>query len=128
MAPKPKKNRVDHLANERTFLAWIRTSLGLMAFGFVVEKFALFMKQISYFFGKQEVATTPTLQPGYSSIFGMVLVIVGILIGLFAYFKYRITEKQIDEDTYRPSPALAIALTLTTVILGGFLVIYLILV
>lgn len=31
----------DHMANERTFLAWIRTSIGIMAFGFVVEKFAL---------------------------------------------------------------------------------------
>ena len=36
-------NRRVHMANERTFLAWIRTSIGIMAFGFVVEKFALFM-------------------------------------------------------------------------------------
>jgi uncharacterized membrane protein YidH (DUF202 family) len=34
-------NRRVHMANERTFLAWIRTSIGVMAFGFVVEKFAL---------------------------------------------------------------------------------------
>ena len=34
-------NRRVHMANERTFLAWIRTSIGIMAFGFVVEKFAL---------------------------------------------------------------------------------------
>ena len=33
----------DHLANERTFLAWIRTSIGIMAFGFVVVKFSLFL-------------------------------------------------------------------------------------
>jgi len=31
------KNRRVHLANERTFLAWIRTSLGIMAFGFLIE-------------------------------------------------------------------------------------------
>lgn len=36
---------IDHMANERTFLAWIRTSIGIMAFGFVVEKFVLFIKQ-----------------------------------------------------------------------------------
>jgi len=35
------QNRRVHLANERTFLAWIRTSIGIMAFGFVVEKFGL---------------------------------------------------------------------------------------
>ena len=39
------------MANERTFLAWIRTSIGIMAFGFVVEKFALFLKQVSYLLG-----------------------------------------------------------------------------
>jgi uncharacterized membrane protein YidH (DUF202 family) len=33
------KNRRVHMANERTFLAWIRTSIGIMAFGFVIEKF-----------------------------------------------------------------------------------------
>lgn len=32
-----KKNTRVHLANERTFLSWIRTSIGIMAFGFVVE-------------------------------------------------------------------------------------------
>ena len=40
------------MANERTFLAWIRTSIGIMAFGFVVEKFALFHKKISIFLRK----------------------------------------------------------------------------
>ena len=35
------KNRRVHMANERTFLAWIRTSIGIMAFGFVIEKFVV---------------------------------------------------------------------------------------
>jgi uncharacterized membrane protein YidH (DUF202 family) len=37
------QNRRVHMANERTFLAWIRTGIGIMAFGFVVEKFGLFI-------------------------------------------------------------------------------------
>ena len=78
------------------------------------------------FLGKQEAASIPTYKPGYSSILGILFVIVGILIGLFAYFKYRITEKQIDQDIYQSSPILAIFLTLTIVVFGGFLVIYLI--
>lgn len=52
------RNRRVHMANERTFLAWIRTSISIMACGFVVEKFALFVKQISYLLGK-EVITPP---------------------------------------------------------------------
>ena len=48
---RPQNRRV-HLANERTFLAWIRTSIAMMAFGFVVEKFALFVKEAEYFLMK----------------------------------------------------------------------------
>jgi putative membrane protein len=33
----------DHAANERTFLAWLRTSIAVIAFGFVIEKFNLFV-------------------------------------------------------------------------------------
>jgi uncharacterized membrane protein YidH (DUF202 family) len=45
------RNRRVHMANERTFLAWVRTSIGIMAFGFVVERFGLFMKQFSLLIG-----------------------------------------------------------------------------
>ena len=34
----------DHAANERTFLAWVRTAITLMAFGFVIERFDLFLR------------------------------------------------------------------------------------
>lgn len=52
-AIKKQTNASDHLANEQTFLAWIRTSLGVMAFGFVVVKFSLFVKQIAILLGKE---------------------------------------------------------------------------
>nr|WP_169818738.1 DUF202 domain-containing protein [Niabella ginsenosidivorans] len=42
-----KAGASDHLANERTFLAWIRTSIGIMGFGFVVVKFSLFIRQLA---------------------------------------------------------------------------------
>ena len=53
---KPRKptDRRDRLANERTFLAWVRTSISIMAFGFVVEKFALFLKRLPYLFGRSQ--------------------------------------------------------------------------
>ena len=53
MQPDKPKNLNDHLANERTFLAWLRTGIGVMAFGFVVVKFSLFLKQFSLIFGNQ---------------------------------------------------------------------------
>lgn len=115
-------NRRVHMANERTFLAWIRTSIGIMAFGFVVEKFALFLKQISYFLGK-EVTAPP---PGYSSFFGIVLVFLGTLMGVLAFIRYKKVERQIDEDTYRPSRILDVLLALSVLAMGIFLAIYLV--
>lgn len=119
------RNRADHMANERTFLAWIRTSIGIMAFGFVVEKFALFMQKIAYFFAKETVPT-PAVQQGYSPVFGILLVGFGILIGFFSFIKYRNIEKQIENDSYQSSSMLATVLALAVIATGIFLFIYLI--
>ena len=122
------RNRRVHMANERTFLAWVRTSIGIMAFGFVVEKFALFMKQMSYFLAGAGVPTNqpPSSSLGYSSIFGIFLVGLGAVMGLLAFIRYKKIEKQIDEDTYQPSLILDILLTISIIAMGFFLVIYLI--
>jgi uncharacterized membrane protein YidH (DUF202 family) len=124
-------NRRVHMANERTFLAWIRTSIGIMAFGFVVEKFALFVKQISFFLEKAGYPNQAHLPahltpPGWSSIFGILLVGFGALMGVLAFFRYKETEREIDEDTYYPSLLLDILLTLSISAMGIFLIIYLI--
>jgi len=110
------------MANERTFLAWIRTSIGIMAFGFVVERFALFLKQVSYFLGKE----TAVPSRGYSSIFGIFLVALGALMGVLAFVRYKKIEKQIDKDTYQPSFILDLLLAMSVLAIGIFLVIYLI--
>jgi putative membrane protein len=110
-----------HLANERTFLAWIRTSIGLMAFGFVVEKFALFVKQISFILAD---GTAPS-QSGYSSILGILLLVLGVLMGVLAFIRYKKIEKQIDDDSYHPSLLLDILLTISIITIGLFLIIYL---
>jgi len=119
-------NRRVHMANERTFLAWIRTSVGIMAFGFVVEKFALFIKQLSYFLGKSNIDKTPPPSHGYSSILGIFLVGLGALMGVLAFIRYKKVEKQIDDDMYQPSLILDMLLIVAILAIGIFLVIYLI--
>lgn len=117
------------MANERTFLAWVRTSIGIMAFGFVVERFGLFLKQITYVLGQAGALGFPAEQkppqPGYSAFFGIALVALGALMGLLAFVRYKKVERQIDEDTYRPSVLLDLLLTLSIVTVGVFLVFYL---
>jgi putative membrane protein len=121
-AAKGGHNRRVHMANERTFLAWIRTSIAVMAFGFVVEKFSLFVKQMAYYLGKETVPP----QPGYSSLIGIVLVGLGVLMGVLAYFRFKTVERQIDDDTYRPSAILSVLLTLAMIAIGVFLLLYLV--
>jgi putative membrane protein len=116
------RNRRVHMANERTFLSWIRTSIAIMAFGFVVERFAIFTKQFSFLAGKT-VAAPPR---GYSTVFGIILVALGALMGVLAFIRYKKIEMQIDEDTYRPSLILDVLLMISSIAIGMFLVIYLI--
>lgn len=118
-SPKVRNRRV-HMANERTFLAWIRTSISIMAFGFVVEKFSLFVKQMAYYLGKEIMPPR-----GYTSVIGILLVALGVAMGVLAFVRYKAVERQIDEDTYRPSPVLNVLLALAVVVIGLFLIFYL---
>jgi len=121
------RNRRVHMANERTFLAWIRTSLGIMAFGFVVEKFALFIRQVTSFLGKSGVPQTNVHFPshGYSSILGIVLVGLGALMGVLALVRFKAVDRQIEADTYHPSSILDVLLAISILAVGVFLVFYL---
>jgi len=124
-SPKVSNRRV-HMANERTFLAWIRTSIGIMAFGFVVEKFALFMKQMSIILGKSTIENTIPPSHGYSAIVGIFLVGFGTLLSLLAFVRYKKIERQIDENTFKSSSILDILLLIAVLTVGIFLVMYLI--
>ncbi len=116
------KNTSDHLANERTFLAWIRTSIGIMAFGFVVVKFSLFVKQISLLLNRQYIIN----QKGYSAIMGIVLVAVGAATSLFAFLRYKKTERQIDNNIYQSSSMLINFLVGFIIFISIALIVYLI--
>ena len=117
-----RNNASDHLANERTFLAWIRTSIGIMAFGFVVVKFSLFVKQISMILGKENIIHSK----GYSGILGIVLVAVGTVTAVLSYVRYINSEKQINEGYYKHSSLLITVLTAFIFLVSVLLIVYLV--
>lgn len=119
---KKQNNPGDHLANERTFLAWMRTSIGIMAFGFVVVKFSLFVKQISLILGKTNIIAPK----GYSGVVGIVLVVVGMVTAVMSYLRYKHSEKQLNEGVYKHSSLLISVLTAFIFLVSVFLIIYLI--
>lgn len=118
---KKKAGPTDHLANERTFLSWIRTSIALMGFGFVIVKFALFIRQVSDVLGKGQ----GTQGKGYSAIIGVVMVAFGAIMATLSYYRYRYIEKQLLNNSYCPSKWLSALFTLGIIIGAVLLVFYL---
>lgn len=117
------ENAREHLANERTLLAWIRTSIGIMAFGFVVVKFSLFVKQISLLLGKN--ASIPS-QHGYSSVVGILLVAVGSITIILSYIKFKQNEKELNNQTFKSSSKLFLFLIIIILVISILLILFLI--
>lgn len=116
---KPKIAASDHLANERTFLAWVRTSIALMGFGFVVVKFSIFVRQLSL------VVTGHPIIParGFSGVIGMAMVAIGALTALTGYLRYQRIEKQLLNQAFYPTSKLLLVLTIG-IIMSSLLLLY----
>ena len=121
LQPKPTASAADHLANERTFLAWIRTSIALMGFGFVVVKFSLFVKQLSLMLADKTVVPAK----GFSAYIGISLVVIGALTALIGFIRYWQIRKQILNRNFAPSFNLLLLLTIAVVIVSIMLIWYL---
>lgn len=119
---KLRQNTGDHLANERTFLAWIRTSIGIIGLGFVVVKFSIFVRQISAALGEKNIHP-PT---GYSPIIGILLVVLGAMATLFSYIRYIKTRKMLDAGEYYHSTILVKFVTAAIFLISLILIAYLI--
>ena len=125
--PIPKPSATDHLANERTFLAWIRTGIGIMGFGFVVVKFSLFVKQISAVLGEDGVMPVAEMpSKGYSDAIGILLVLLGAAATLFSYMRYATTKSQLDRGTYYHSSLMIKVVTVIIFLVSLLLTFYLI--
>jgi putative membrane protein len=84
-----------YLAAERTLLAWIRTGLAMMGFGFVVARFGLFLREV------QAVRqNTPLESPRGSLWFGTALVLMGVLVNLTAVFQHIRLLRELKQGTW----------------------------
>ncbi len=61
---KPNARKREHQANERTFLAWLRTSVALIGFGFAIARFGLFLRQLRVAITHQEIPANPIFNSG----------------------------------------------------------------
>ena len=109
----------DHLANERTFLAWVRTSISVIVFGFVVAKFGITLRQ---FFRFENLDPHDT---GISLALGVSFMVVGILMAILAIWRYQSTRVQIEQADFRPANKIIYVVGAVTAGLGIMLVYYL---
>ena len=89
----------DHAANERTFLAWVRTGIAVIAFGFVVEKFNLFVRTLveANAFGNSKNLRLEALSGAFSHYDGLALIVVGIAIIVLSLVRFIRTSRWIDD-------------------------------
>ena len=114
----------DHAANERTFLAWIRTGLTIMALGFVIERLDLLLASLG-------LAAKDTEAPsmGQAEIHGLSIGLVSLAIVLIVGAGYRFVDinRAIDDQAARPFKATLMPLGMALVLLavGVLLLLYL---
>jgi putative membrane protein len=119
---KPAADLRDYLAEERTFLAWIRTGLTLMGFGFVVARFGLFLEVM------QITRGGPALQHhGISPWLGTAFIVAGVLVNLLSIRRHLrlIRELNAGRFTERHPSHQAIILALFLALVGVAMALYL---
>jgi putative membrane protein len=112
---RPAETLRLHQANERTMLAWIRTGIALMAFGFAIARFGLFLRQLA---AVGSVAL-PAPQGLGSAWLGGALVAMGMIANLLATARYGRTRHAIERgDVGAPSATLVYAVGITAALVG----------
>jgi putative membrane protein len=118
------RNFSDHAANERTFLAWVRTAIAVMAFGFLVEKFDLFLQIAAPSLAGRALSVSGEK---FADIAGLSLIVLGTAMVAIAAMRFLVIAKNIDSEERHPGTGSRVDLALAAllVILGCSLFLYL---
>lgn len=113
--PPPQSLRAnDTLANERTFLAYVRTALAFIAFGFVIARFSLFEREFA------SLVHRPGEGPGLSTAFGTVMAVFGMFMALLGAWRYAVTDRGLRAGrVVTLSGLLGYAISIFVVVIGA---------
>jgi putative membrane protein len=110
------------MAAERTFLAWVRTGIALMGFGFIVARFGLFLREVSI-----PGRTVPQGGSGVSIYLGLALIAVGVIVNVVAAVRHRSYVQALDRGEFRTAfrSGFAFSIALLLAVLGAAMALYL---
>jgi putative membrane protein len=120
-SPRPLQNVNQHLSNERTYLAYIRTAIALISFGVTINRFSLFLIQ------SKLITRGEGLQGSLVNVqrAGLGMVIFGIILVVWAVLHYRNNRRQIDRGDFHPDLGILYAIAFVIVAGGGLSLLWL---
>lgn len=96
----------QYLANQRTFLSWLRTSIALIGLGFAIERFSIFILQFGILVASSSSSAENVLPSmisyEYSSAIGIGMVALGVGLIVYALKDYLDSNKSIARGAYKP--------------------------
>jgi putative membrane protein len=99
------------LANERTFLAWLRTGIATIVFGFAIGRFSIALREF------MKLQGYATVTPGLTTWLGIISAVGGVLLIFVGLRRYQITKLQLDSDSFEPA---GFVIDLVSYLLGIF--------
>jgi len=118
----PDKIEAEILANERTFLAWVRTSIAVMSLGFVIARFSLWMREMS----SGVSATMRIRHTGISEVLGECMIGLGGVLTAFAAWRYRVVNRAIERGEIEADPHMVMAITAIILTAAVAVIVYMI--
>jgi putative membrane protein len=143
--PVSQDRSIQFLANERTFLAWLRTSIAIIGLGFVVARFSLFLREFGFVISQGSGHTNSSASQGpysslasiqdmlisgtlsQSSILGLSIVGLGVILIVYALFNYNRAHRIIQHGgEYVPKHSIMYVASLGLIAFGVVVIVYLV--
>jgi len=115
--PPPEHRATEFLANERTFLAWIRTSIAVISLGFLVSRFSLWLRELGG-------GTASNARPVHLSVpAGEAMMAFGALLSVLAAWRYHVVNRQIEGGVVSADRWLVVLVTIVVMALAAAMMI-----
>jgi putative membrane protein len=114
----------EYLSAERTFLAWMRTSISVITLGFVVAKFGVWLRELSKRLQPGAGGGGGTDGTGLSLPIGVAMMAVGAILAILAVWHYHIINKAIERGEVRVNRAMVISVALSIACIAVVMIIY----